>query len=291
MNTPAEQPSFEAIYNECLEAACRCTSVAQLSHLNYYWELGAIVIRFIQAAGEKPSRAGIERLASELTARIPGATFGATTLYCARSVNLMYRQEDLPEMVSKGVLIGHLKLLASVDEETRPAVVEKLYGDDGKAVTIKALEETIQEHRKQSVRKATDEAIQTARAPAPVKPTPPAAEPSDNVGDTGSADNAVGVAAPVQPDDGKTKSVGAHQEKEFSQSPLKPLKQIDSTCTKLLSIAPDVFIVIGEASKIGFDSDKAQANYKAAFENAQAGLMEVKQVVDKLLEQMTDLAP
>jgi hypothetical protein len=286
----------ESEYQACLEKAVQYTQSLQLGHLDYYWQIGELVVSYIEYCGDEHSRAGLERLAHDLQTRIPGATFGITTLYCARSIHLSYKREDLTPMVHKGVVIGHLKILNQFDDDSVKAqITSKMYGPDGKAISVKELDELVQQHRKESAKKSVEVAldkVKADKAPAPVKPTPPKGgavqdhEPDSDAPDAGQPE----TAGPPKPDDGKTGSRGATPTKEFSQSPLKVLKGIDNVAIKLVAQAGDVFIAINEAVKVGFDSDRAQENYKLAFSSAQSSLIEVQEVVTKLVAEMASLS-
>jgi hypothetical protein len=292
----------DAAYTACIAAIAAETRALQKSTLDFYWLIGQIVSGFIDAAGEAHSRKNLELLARDLENKRLGVSFGITTLYCARSIFKTYARAALDDMVVHGVMIGHLKALAQIEDgDARESLVaEHLYaGPDGQAIPVKELETLVQQSRQQQAKKGAHDAIEKAKTVEYTEVTDSSSQPDglpvDATGDqpasagTGetasSAVAAVGMGVPA----GASQTGGSPR--EFTQSPLKVLKALESTATKLLIQAGDAVIAVTEVSKIGFDSERAQANYNLVFANARTAVADVQEVLKALLDTMTEAEP
>lgn len=280
----------QAAYGEYVDKAINLTHNLQVSHLRWYWEMGDLVSKFMaNQAAKKFGEKNLDTFAVDLKGHMNGVEIGTSTLYCARSINVHYKLEQLDDMVKRGVTVGHLKLLIPLKDEQKTEVAKKLYGADGRAITIKQLDEAISETARRAAQESVAKAAETVKA-RPTPPAPPTAseEPVGAPEATAPEGSDAPPATPVV-DDGKSGTRGATPQKEFSQPPLKALKTFDNVATKLIACTGDALIAVNEGVKVGFDSDKAQKNFRDAFHSAQAATRDVLETCKQLLATMDEI--
>ncbi len=280
-----ELSAEQVTYGQYVTSAINLTRGLQVSHLKWYWDMGNLVHQFL-GAGNKLAGKTLDVFAADLKGHVTGVEFGTSTLYCARSIHLNYKLDALDDMVQRGVTVGHLKLLIPLKDDAKEQVTKKLYGPDGKAITIKQLDDlingTAREVAQESVAKATEQVKLT-------KPTPPPAPSADQAMPVDQTPETPPVAEVAKPDDGKTGTRGATPQKEFSQPPLKALKTYDNAATKLIACTGDALIAVNEGIKVGFDSEKAQKNFREAFNSAMAATRDVMETARQLLAVMDEM--
>ncbi len=125
--------------------------------------------------------------------------------------------------------------------------------------------------------------------------TPPEAHQTDDDGaddESGTSESpeaaSPDVAAPKGNEDGQTGSRGASEQKSFSVSPLKSVKDAEKATSKATASVADALIAVVEATKVGFDSDKAQDNFRREVSNLKAALTECIPALQSLLKEIQD---
>ncbi len=288
-NEEKRELSVEQVaYDKYVTSAIGLTRGLQVSHLKWYWDMGELVNHFL-TAGKKLGDKNLDTFAADLKGHVTGVEIGTSTLYCARSIRLNYEADSLNAMVERGVTVGHLKLLMPLKDGTKDTVTKKLYGADGKAITIKQLDDVISETAREAAHESVAKATEQVKVPKPVPPEVPVAGEAQV--EPESAQQAEAEATPVaaKPDDGMAGTRGASPQKEFSQPPLKALKAYDNAATKLIACTGDALIAVNEGVKVGFDSDKAQKNFREAFNAAMAATRDVMETAKQLLDTMEEM--
>lgn len=288
-HVPAVQPApdaEEAAYHSLVKRAIDVTRSLAMSEIEWYWRVGEVFKAFTDAQEKRQIGVRtVEQFAAALAEE--GFPIGKSTLFFAKAVHERYRLESIPEMVQHGMRIGHLKLLQRYDGDELKSLQTKMVTPDGKVITVEALNDEINRHRRVTANEANKAITKPDQASAPEKKdiTVTPEEDKDFFGEEVPA--TATAAAPAVPDDGKTGSRGMTTPKEFSvKSPLKAMKDVEGAASRLSSVLADAYIVVKEAPKVGFDSDKAHENFKVAYANAVAALKEAIEPAQKLLELM-----
>lgn len=309
MNTPSEkihEGEDATLFTQLVDRANGVTANLFKNQIEWYYSIGEVFDDFCKAEKHKKlgSRTVAHFSAALSTTDLP---VGESTLYHAKAIYNRYDRTKINDLVATGLRIGHLKALAGCSDDAVAKISPKLIGPDGKVVTIEKLTDLINAH-KQAVAKGE---IAAVRGDAP----PPAAnvETSSGASKPGLAEedlfagsegdkteSGAGHEAEVgswsasestetnkpKGDDGKTGTVGAGHTKEFTKPPLKALKAVDNTATKLQSLYADAFLAVKEAGKVGFDGEKAQQNYQLALSNALTALVNAVDCGKELVEVM-----
>lgn len=212
-------------------------------------------------------------------------------MYWAKNVYDTYPDfKALESLAHKGFTVTHAKLLFSVESELLPGVTEQLIEND-KVVSTRELEtiiggfsktaalERIQQVVGESAPIAADAPVVAAHT-APAAPTSSAAPAAkDDKSERDDKDD-----KPAK--DKKDSAVGG----DAAAHPLKTIKQVEKTASKLLATIPDAFIAVRAASKTGFDSDKAQKNYNTELANLKSSLNGMLEPIAALLKEIEDCA-
>jgi hypothetical protein len=289
----AAPTSEDSAYQALVQRAVDVTRSLAVSEIEWYWRIGEVFQAFTDAKEKR--QVGVRtvaQFAADMAA--DGFSIGESTLFRAKAIYGRYKFETITEMVSSGMRIGHLNLIQGFEGEQLAAIQRKMRMPDGKIITIEALNDEINKQRRVTAAPANQAMVSDAASKDTVTvissdgdmftvSAESIEQPTHGVG-------TASMAVPAVPDDGKTGSRGLTPEKEFSvASPLKALKDVDKAASKLSGYLSDAYIAVNEAVKIGFDSDRSQANFKEAFANAKAALQEVLAPAQKLLETMNGL--
>lgn len=300
MNTPAEhvhEGEDATLFTQLVDRATAATANLFKNQIEWYYSIGEIFEEFCKADKNKKlgSRTVAHFSAALSTTDLP---VGESTLYHAKAIYNRYDRAKIDSMVAKGLRIGHLKALAGCSDEAVAKISPKLMGPDGKVVTIEKLTDLINAHKqaaaKGDIAAVRGEAPAATTNPESGSPRPGPAQEDLFAGSEGDAENSVDTEAESHPsdakkptnDDGKTGSVGAGNPKEFTKPPLKALKAISNTSTKLQTLFADGFLAVKEAGKVGFDGEKAQQNYQIALMDALTALANAVEVGKELVEIM-----
>ncbi len=290
----------DAEYRGYIAQAVDLTRSLARNEIEWYWRIGEIFSAF--SAAQETRKVGqrtVDHFAADL--KQEGFLIGVSTLFNAKAIFNSYKFVAIADMVSRGMRIGHLKLLMPFEGDNLDKLRQEMVLPDGSLMTVEALASKINELKRLSS-STTNKAIVEGKE---VKATRPAKAPNDDeilfggddtvtpsedkdfFGDTPAPGTATAEPAPEAPknDDGKTASRGLTPQKEFSvKSPLKALRDVDSAATRLSSVLGDAWLTVAEASKVGFDGGKARENFQTQLANAKAALQEVLEPATKLLE-------
>ncbi len=282
--------SEDSAYNALVQRAVDITRSLAVSEIEWYWRIGEVFQAFTDAKEKR--QVGI-RTVAQFAADMAsdGFSIGESTLFRAKAIYGRYKFETITDMVKSGMRIGHLNLIKDFEGEQLAAIQRKMRMPDGKIITIEALNDEINKMRRITAAPA-NQAMVADKAPA--EKTVSISEPAEEDFYTDVVNvkpESATVAVPAVPaSDGKTASRGLTPEKEFSvASPLKALKDVDKAASKLSSCLADAYIVVNEAVKVGFDSERSQENFKTAFGNAKAALKEIMEPAQKLLDTMNSI--
>lgn len=174
---------------------------------------------------------------------------GLSTIYHACKIFTKYKPEEITDLADKGVTVGHLKLIMPLEESKAEEATNSLTKEDGSVISVKELAEQIKQTKTASPAASTDD-------------TPAAASSSSSGASAAASD--------------------------FSVSPVKALKAIDSALIKVIANAGEAIIAVNEAVKVGFDSDKARKNFVTACSNAEASLEDILKTAPDLLAQIKE---
>ena len=303
MNTPSEkihEGEDATLFTQLVDRANGITSALFKNQIEWYYSIGEVFDDFCKAEKHKKlgSRTIAHFSAALSTTDLP---VGESTLYHAKAIFNRYDRAKIDGLVATGLRIGHLKALAGCSDEAVAKISPKLIGADGKVVTIEKLTDLINAH-KQSIAKGEIAAVRGDAPPPSSNPETsskpgPATEDlfAGSEGDSEMTDgekpateleNRTAEVVGKMAADGKTGSVGAGNPKEFTKPPLKALKAIDNTATKLQTLYADAFLAVKEAGKVGFDGEKAQQNYQLALSNALTALVNAVETGKELVEIM-----
>ncbi len=283
----------DRVFHGFVEKAANLTKTLEVTTLNWYWKMGELFTDFEKAMTNDtmPGRKA-DHLASQLADL--GYPIGVSTLYLAKKTFETLREDKLAESVAKGMTISFFKLFWTLSGEHRAAVESEILGPDGKAISVRALQQLIEEKRREVItannERAADHVAKVKAAPiggaeSDLQPSLEETETVDSP-DTTTTPAAPDAAAPKGNEDGQTGSRGATAQKSFSVSPLKAVKEAEKAATKSTASVADALIAVVEATKVGFDSDKAQENFRREVGNLKAALQEAIPSLQGLLKEI-----
>ncbi len=227
----------------------------------------------------------IDQLAEDLTERglLGDIKDGKRFLYWAKSIYDDYSDvDDLIALAEHGFTVTHAKSLFVLDEEFRARVVARLANPDGSIISTRELDTVIKEE-------ARGKAIESvAKIATSAKEAPSGFPPAEGEGEGPVAGTPVeesSKAATKAKEESKKPASVARAEPAAIPHPLKTLSSMEKLISRAITEVPDVLIVLKEMSKRGFDSDKAQKNFKEHVANLKAALQSVIEPLQILLEE------
>jgi hypothetical protein len=265
----------DTVYQNYIELATKLNKEYEKATLVWYWKMGDLFIKFIQSqADHLMGTRTIQHLIADLAAQASPETIAASTLYCAKQIRERYQFDAISTLIDHGVKVGHLKLMMPIkDEAVEAKVTKQMINKDGHAVPVRELKDIIDNAQKDAVVQDTKKAIQQA--------------------DKTKAEPKGGVTYHNEEDDDtpalKTPGKGEHRSskaKEFSVSPLKAFRAFDKHGIATIAAIGDTLIAAIEGSKVGFDSDRAQKNFKDAFDGALGTAEQLLEPLEKLIKEM-----
>ena len=302
-------------YNDLLAAAEELFHDAERSNLIRYWQLGEIVVEFTNnLKRNKYKDKTIQTLAEDLQNRgvMSQVKEAARQLYWAKSVCSTYTREQLEAMARVGFTVYHAKILLSLEEEQRVTIEAKMLGRNGRVISGRELEQLIRTELKNEAKaalasiKTQEEEDEEAVAEAPVadksgaSTTAPAAVDTDlsdpDVAGSPAQEPADEPALPPEPNPdapvmpARASRTGAPP-REMPASPLRTLASIEKMSDKIIVEAPDALIVVRRVAQAGFDSDRAQQTYNEKLASMKSSLIDMRQVVDELIEVINESNP
>ena len=293
-------PKDQARYREFINETVAIVRQGEAANVERYWDLGITYKKFLEFSERTGGAFNHAQFIADLAQA--GYEVGSSTLYFARKIADKYLiREKLVANCERGLTIGHLKALLSLDEQSCTKVEAQLVLADGTLLSTRELQKLVEEQR----RLASQAKLETAMAddkPA-AKPKKGGPLPKDNPAVEGAEDLFAGVDGDTQvgfadepklttPEKGeKPEAAGATGGKpgSFTKSPISVFSKLDKDGYRLLEQIADGLIAVKEMTKIGYDSDKAHAAAKAKLKDARATLANLIEPVQKLLEEIKDL--
>lgn len=290
---------------------------AQHDNLHHAWEMG----RLLEEALAEADESGAKGIARDLLQRLnrAGCELGLSTLYGYRTIYQGYERDDLAGLIERGITQTHAILLQGLGSEARAQIEHDMAGPDGRAVSSRELKKMVEQARKQAARAEAEAAVadsETSRASGvamsarsadadaeviastdpeaggvarvdllqQATPAQPATGESVIAGPVGSPvepDVAPGGVAARRGDVDRTKAM-ARGPKEFSVSPIKVLKQADTTAINMLGQAKDLLIALDEVERVGYDSERSLKNFLDAATSLRTSLSSYAKLLPEL---------
>lgn len=280
MNDPAL-----SVFERLVAEAAATLRQGQSDLLGHFWRLGELVDRLQREAPERTLR----HFAAGL--RDAGQDVSAAQLQQAKRIFDRYQAEELPTLVERGFTITHLKALLPLDEALRERVEQAAVGDDGRVRSTRELREAVRAERIRSLAEdppAEDVAMGTDDAPAYTEAARLGRSPSPQVetidGDGGPLAGPAEIAASAPAISAIT--VGAVATREYSRPPLAVLKRASCAAEALADVMPALWTAIAEAERIGWDSERAQHNFRDQAELLITAFDGLRQVAPTAVERL-----
>lgn len=295
---PRQNSAYQAVVAE-FDAAIK---TAEVDHLSTIWKLGQLVNTFMRHADRgKYGDHSIQTLADDLRER--GRDLGvqnlARYLYYAKQVADTYTLAQITEMVDLGYTRTHARMLLALKPEEREAVQAQMLDGRGRLVSTEATRQLILGVRRQtagtsveSLGQEDDEEAETATSPEKADPKPLVGGETyvaSEEGDGGQKETKPEDKKPEEkaPEKKKEEKPAAKPEKEkesyqIKGSPLKIVEKFDTKITRLTTDMADIFILVREVGKKGFDSDVVNTKYKQALMALNGDLKNLAQVIEKI---------
>jgi hypothetical protein len=262
----------DTIYQNYLEEATKLTQEYEKSTMSWYWQMGDLYLKFVQSQqNNEMGNRTIQHFIADLSNQPIPIDIAVSTLYTAKQIREKYQFESIGTLIERGVKVNHLKLMLPLkDAAVEAKVSRQLVRGDGTVIPVRELKEVIDE-------------VQKDAAVAGAKKTIQDVDKAKTKGETvyQSEDDTEAL---------KTPSKGEHRSakaKEFSVSPLQAFKKFDKHAIATISAIGDAIIAAYEGTKVGFDSDRAQKNYKEAFEGALGTAEQLLEPLQKLIKEMS----
>lgn len=280
----------ERQYNSLLARFVQIQGVIDCANLSRYHQIGGIFNEFCEGLDRQlyGSRT-VQRLADDLRDRgvLSDISDPVRYLYWARSVyNFDPSFDQLQELSKHGFTVSHAKLIFSLQDDIRDKVLKAMLETE----RVPSTRDLQTQLRLEDTAAASQEAMTLASAPPAETPTlppgpAPVPAPADGVKDEAEKSG-------KEKDAPEKVEKAAKADKEAAPvSPLKTINGLEKLVSKVVLGLPDAFIAIRHVEKTGFDSDKAQANYKTALSNLRSAVkaaMEPLKEFKKLLDECTD---
>lgn len=275
----AEQPDFDLLVAEAADTLRR----GQIDLLTHFWRLGELFARFQVAAAEGRFPGRTARSFAEAL-RGHGQEATVAQLQLAQRIYDRYQQDEIAALVGKGFTVSHLKTLLPLDEALRERLEQEAVGEDGRALPTRELRQAVRAARIA----ALAEAPEADPLPEPSDPvaardahrdTPRvAAIPDDGGPLVGGEEEAPALDPGTGPAASPGIRVGAVATREYSKPPLAVVKRATGAAEALADVLPSLWTALAEVERIGFDSERAQQNFRQQVElltTAFAGLQRI----------------
>lgn len=276
----SEAPEFDALVAEAAATLRR----GQIDLLSHFWRLGELFARFQIAAAEGRCPGRTARSFAEAL-RNHGQEATVAQLQLAQRIYDRYKADELAALVERGFTVSHLKTLMPLDEALREKLEQEAVGEDGRVVPTRELRQAVRAARIASLAEAPEAdplpepvAARTAR----LEGARAAALTDDDGGPLITDSDDGGDETPPLADSTPASSphirVGAVASREYSKPPLAVIKRATGAAEALADVLPALWTALAEVERIGFDSDRAQQNFRQQAElltTAFAGLQRI----------------
>jgi len=271
-------------YKALLDKFAATARGGEADNLKRYHGIGELFNEFTEgvprnAYGERT----VDQLAEDLSDRglLVDIKDGKRFLYWAKSIYDDYSDvDDLMALAEHGFTVTHAKSLFVLSDGLRAKVMAKLAHEDGTIVSTRELDSIIKEE-------ARDKAItKIAEVSSPKAETtsgfPPVEGGEGPVAGTPEEAKAPEAKKPEE----KAKPANVERAEPIAiPHPLKTLASMEKLISRAITEVPDVLIVLKEMTKRGFDSDRAQKNFKEHVANLKSALQAVIEPLQILLDE------
>lgn len=250
---------------------------AEANNLKRYHKIGELFVEFLQRSDQGYyGAASADKLAEDLQEKgvLQEISNVRRWLYHAKALFETYTLEKLEELSERGFTASHAKKLFPCSEEVRRQVEAQLIRD-GRVIPTRELDDLVRNVNQDRIAQAAADAAEESRTDREE------AEP-ENVDDQLEEPDTVEEQAAEEPipaeagDDERPDGVPATGRPTITEpsvkNPLKVLKEMNKNITRVNTLIPQVFIVIREASQIGFESDAACERHLKQLRELQAGI-------------------
>jgi len=271
-------------YTKLIESFHTAFSAGEGANLMRYHKFGELFAEFCGGMdGKKYGAKTIETLIADLnkTGLLSELKDPKRFLYWAKNLYDTYVDpKHLLELAKKGFTLNHAKLLFSVESEVMDIVSSQMIGDNGRIVPTRELADIIRgvskskaiEQLQEVIGESPQMAINDKSAAAAVASPPTAAsQPS-------APDKADKPAKAEKADKAPKNDTPA------TGSPFKVVKGLSKTADKLLTGLADGFLAMNAVGKTGFDSDKANANFRTTVSDLHDSLSRMQEPIAELLK-------
>jgi hypothetical protein len=263
-------------YDAVVDQAVSLIRTVETSALVTEWMLGGIVASFVEAQGTKKyGNKSIQTLADDLQAKgvLTDHRYPVRILYLAKQLHEKLTKEKLAAYVERGITRTHVRALLSLPDGTVEDVMEQLF-TDGKVVSTREAREIIEREATVAKAKEVEATVQAVKEEAKAEEAPmfvASEEPE------GSEPAKTPKAEKPKPSAAEpTTKVGA----------LKAIKDFDKSAEKTLSQVAAALEALHFASKKGFDSNRANKNFRTSVSNCTHLVTTLLKVLPELQEQM-----
>jgi hypothetical protein len=265
-------------YDAVVDQAVTLIRTVETSALVTEWMLGGIVASFVEAQGTKKyGNRSIQTLADDLQAKgvLTDHRYPVRILYLAKQLHEKLTKEKLAAYVDRGITRTHVRALLSLPDGTVEDVMEQLF-TDGKVVSTREAREIIEREATVAKAKEVEATVQAVKEEAKAEEAPMFVASEEPEGD----------------DPAKTPKPKAEKPKPSAAEPttkvgaLKAIKDFDKSAEKTLSQVAAALEALHFAGKKGFDSDKAQKNFRTSVSNCTHLVTTLLKVLPELQEQM-----
>lgn len=274
----ADEPATDAI--DALSAQLLAElRAAQASSLRHAWKLGSLLEQALAAHDDRYGRKLAAAVAQRLAAA--GHALSTSTLYSYRQIARTYREDELPDLIERGISQTHAQTLASLPSGVRQQLEQRLADSSQPPPPSRAFKRMADDLKAEHVRQASvDAALRSARARDDGEnltliaraPGPTAADLDD--------------AAPTRAGDVERTKAMAKGPREFSRPPIAILKAADGAAVKMMAQTRELVQILDEAPRVGFDGERAMKNFLEAAQSLKASLDSYAQVLPELRQRL-----
>lgn len=261
-------------YDDVVDQAANLIRNVETSALVAEWALGDIVANFVAAQGTRTyGTKSVQTLADDLQAKgvLTDHCYPVRILYLAKQLREKFAQEEIAAFVSRGVTRTHVRALLSVPDGTVEEVMEKLF-TEGKIVSTREARDIIEREATIAKAKEVEATVHEKTAEAPMFVA--SEDPTEEAPTTKTEKTVPDKPKPSASE--PTTKVGA----------LKAVKDFDKSAEKTLSQVAAALEAIHFAEKKGFDSDRANKNFRTSVSNCTHLVTSLLKVLPALQEKM-----
>lgn len=268
-------------YQGIVEYAGSLIQDLEVTSLRSYWQIGQVVLQFdeAQTRGAYDGKT-IQDLARDLQARghLRDQKDPARYLRLARDLRVKFAEDKVEQFIKNGITLSHVRHLAEVDQSFAAEVESRLFRADGKVPSTRQFKELCEDANAAAAREARE--VQT-------RPGGPAGALPDGASymvqeTTGNPDLPTPPPAPRSETASKPKD-RAQSLDSAPVSPLRALKAMDKLLEGIIGKAGETLEAVSSGDKNGFDSEKAQKNYRMLRSNVLSGMRGVIQTLKELV--------